>query len=80
MSTTSTDSLPGTQAFILAGGEGERLLPLTVSRPKPAIWFGGAARIIDFTLSNCMKSEVGRVAVLTQYCREELHEHPAKLE
>jgi len=75
MNTTSTNSLPRTQAFILAGGQGERLLPLTAFRPKPAIWFGGGARIIDFTLSNCLKSRVGRVAVLTQYCHDELHDH-----
>lgn len=64
-----------TQAFILAGGQGERLHPLTVSRPKPAVSFGGTFRIIDFTLANCLKSGIGRVSVLTQYKHEELHRH-----
>ena len=73
MSITSRACLPGTQAVILAGGRGERLLPLTAGRPKPAIPFGGVFRIVDFTLSNCLNSNVGKVAVLTQYCHEELH-------
>lgn len=64
-----------TQAFILAGGQGERLQPLTTSRPKPAVSFGGIFRIIDFTLSNCLHSGVGRVSVLTQYQHEELHRY-----
>lgn len=55
---TTTSSLPQTQAFILAGGQGERLFPLTVSRPKPAIPFGGVSRIIDFTVSNCLSSNI----------------------
>ncbi|HLH32434.1 MAG TPA: sugar phosphate nucleotidyltransferase [Terriglobia bacterium] len=64
-----------TQTFILAGGQGERLQPLTVSRPKPAVSFGGMFRIIDFTLSNCLHSGLGRVALLTQYKSEELHRY-----
>jgi ADP-glucose pyrophosphorylase len=60
---------------ILAGGQGERLFPLTVSRPKPAVSFGGMFRIIDFTLSNCMHSKLKRVSVLTQYRHEQLHLH-----
>jgi glucose-1-phosphate adenylyltransferase len=64
-----------THAFILAGGQGERLQPLTVSRPKPAVSFGGTFRIIDFTLSNCLRSGVNRVSVLTQYKYEELHRY-----
>ncbi len=67
--------LARTQAFLLAGGQGERLHPLTVSRPKPAVSFGGMFRIIDFTLSNCLHSGVGRVSLLTQYLHEELHRY-----
>jgi glucose-1-phosphate adenylyltransferase len=62
-------------AMILAGGQGERLQPLTVSRPKPAVSFGGLFRIIDFTLSNCFYSSVNRVSLLTQYRHEELHRY-----
>jgi glucose-1-phosphate adenylyltransferase len=61
-----------TQAFILAGGQGERLQPLTESRPKPAVSFGGSFRILDFTLSNCFHSGVSRVALLTQCGHEEI--------
>ena len=64
-----------THAFILAGGQGERLQPLTMARPKPAVSFGGMFRIIDFTLSNCLHSGVNRVSVLTQYKHEELHRY-----
>lgn len=67
--------LPETSALILAGGEGERLLPLTISRPKPAIPFGGVFRIIDFTLANCLTSGINDVAILTQYRYEELHSY-----
>ncbi len=67
--------LPRTSAFILAGGEGERLYPLTVSRPKPAVSFGGLFRIIDFTLSNCLYSGLSRVSLLTQYRHDELHRY-----
>jgi len=54
-------------AMILAGGKGERLHPLTIHRTKPAVPFGGKYRIIDFTLSNCINSNIRKVAVLTQY-------------
>ena len=67
--------LPRTQAFILAGGQGERLLPLTANRPKPAIPFGGSSRIIDFTLSNCLNSKIAQVALLTQYRHDELQRY-----
>ena len=53
--------------FFLAGGAGERLHPLTRNTAKPAVSFGGIYRIIDFTLSNCINSEVRRIFVLTQY-------------
>jgi glucose-1-phosphate adenylyltransferase len=75
MNTASMSSLPGTQAFVLAGGQGERLFPLTVSRPKPAIPFGGVFRIIDFALYNCLNSNLSEVALLTQYRHEELHSY-----
>ena len=65
-------------AFILAGGQGERLYPLTESRPKPAVSFGGTFRIIDFTLLNCLRSGLSRVSILTQYKYEELHRYIRK--
>jgi len=52
-------------AMILAGGRGERLYPLTRDRAKPAVPFGGIYRIIDFTLSNCINSDIRRIYVLT---------------
>ena len=61
--------------FILAGGKGERLLPLTKDRAKPAVPFGGIYRIIDFTLSNCINSGIRKVHVLTQYKSISLHRH-----
>jgi glucose-1-phosphate adenylyltransferase len=67
--------LPETSALILAGGEGERLLPLTKSRPKPAVPFGGVFRIVDFTLANCAASNINDVAILTQYRHEVLHRY-----
>ena len=66
---------PRTQVLILAGGRGERLSPLTTSRPKPVISFGGVFRIIDFTLSNCLNSKVGPVALLTQYGHDEIQRY-----
>ena len=53
--------------FIMAGGKGERLLPLTKDRTKPAVPFGGIYRIIDFTLSNCINSGMRKIYILTQY-------------
>lgn len=60
---------------ILAGGMGERLWPLTQDRAKPAVPFGGIYRIIDFTLSNCLNSDLRRVIVLTQYKAQSLIRH-----
>jgi len=60
---------------ILAGGKGTRLEPLTRDRAKPAVPFGGAYRIIDFTLSNCINSGLRRVIVLTQYKARSLDRH-----
>ncbi len=61
--------------FIMAGGKGERLWPLTKDRTKPAVPFGGIYRIIDFTLSNCINSGLRRVYILTQYKSASLHRH-----
>lgn len=62
-------------AILLAGGAGERLNPLTRDTAKPAVPFGGAYRIIDFTLSNCINSDVRRILILTQYKSLELIRH-----
>jgi glucose-1-phosphate adenylyltransferase len=62
-------------AVILAGGKGSRLEPLTRDRAKPAVPFGGAYRIIDFTLSNCLNSGIRRNLVLTQYKAMSLDRH-----
>lgn len=61
--------------MLLAGGQGERLHPLTVVRSKPAVSFGGKYRIIDFALSNCLNSELRRIYVLTQYKSDSLNQH-----
>jgi len=61
--------------MVLAGGQGERLYPLTKDRAKPAVPFGGTYRIIDFTLSNCLNSGLRRVYVLTQYKSDSLNRH-----
>src|SRR6201988_2125371 len=64
-------------AVILAGGEGERLSILSSVRAKPAVPFGGKYRIIDFTLSNCVNSDITNVVVLTQYNPRSLNDHIA---
>ena len=61
--------------FIMAGGKGERLWPLTKDRTKPAVPFGGIYRIIDFSLSNCINSGLRRVYILTQYKSASLQRH-----
>lgn len=61
--------------FVLAGGKGERLDPLTRDRAKPAVPFGGIFRIIDFTLSNCVNSGLRRIFLLTQYKSFSLQRH-----
>lgn len=61
--------------FIMAGGKGERLSPLTEERTKPAVPFGGVYRIIDFTLSNCVNSGLRKIHVLTQYKSYSLTRH-----
>ncbi|MDR3109908.1 MAG: glucose-1-phosphate adenylyltransferase [Planctomycetaceae bacterium] len=62
-------------AVILAGGKGARLEPLTRDRAKPAVPFGGAYRIIDFTLSNCYNSGLRKILLLTQYKAMSLDRH-----
>lgn len=62
-------------ALILAGGKGTRLEPLSRDRAKPAVPFGGAYRIIDFTLSNCINSGLRRILILTQYKAASLDRH-----
>jgi len=61
--------------FIMAGGKGERLWPLTKDRTKPAVPFGGIYRIIDFTLSNCINSGLRKIYILTQYKSASLQRH-----
>jgi glucose-1-phosphate adenylyltransferase len=61
--------------MVLAGGMGERLLPITSDRSKPAVPFGGNFRIIDFTLNNCVMSGIRRMYVLTQYHALSLNRH-----
>lgn len=64
-----------TVALILAGGQGSRLYELTAWRAKPALYFGGKFRIIDFPLSNCLNSGIRRIGVLTQYKAHSLIRH-----
>jgi glucose-1-phosphate adenylyltransferase len=64
-----------TMGLVLAGGRGSRLAHLTDRRAKPAVYFGGKFRIIDFALSNCMNSGVRRIGVLTQYKSHSLLRH-----
>lgn len=64
-----------TPVVVLAGGQGERLWPLTRDRSKPAVPFGGLYRIIDFTLSNCLNSGLRMIYVLTQYKSGSLERH-----
>ena len=61
--------------ILLAGGVGERLAPLTRERAKPAVYFGGPYRIIDFTLSNCINSGLRRIFIATQYKSLSLSRH-----
>ena len=71
MSTLLEDSL----VIVLAGGAGERLYPLTKERAKPAVYFGGPYRIIDFVLSNCINSGLRRIFIATQYKSLSLNRH-----
>src|ERR1022692_5237415 len=62
-------------AYVLAGGRGSRLMELTDRRAKPAVYFGGKLRIIDFALSNAVNSGIRRMAVATQYKAHSLIRH-----
>ncbi|HDR28601.1 MAG TPA: glucose-1-phosphate adenylyltransferase [Rhodovulum sp.] len=62
-------------AFVLAGGRGSRLMELTDNRAKPAVYFGGKTRIIDFALSNALNSGIRKMAVATQYKAHSLIRH-----
>jgi glucose-1-phosphate adenylyltransferase len=61
--------------IVLAGGVGERLFPLTKERAKPAVYFGGPYRIVDFVLSNCLNSGFRRIFIATQYKSLSLNRH-----
>jgi glucose-1-phosphate adenylyltransferase len=67
--------LDDTIVIVLAGGAGERLAPLTKDRAKPAVYFGGPYRIIDFTLSNCLNSGLRRMFIALQYKSLSLSRH-----
>lgn len=62
-------------ALVLAGGRGSRLMQLTDRRAKPAVFFGGKFRIVDFVLSNCINSGIRRIGILTQYKAHSLLRH-----
>lgn len=70
--------MSGVMAMILAGGEGTRLQPLTVTRSKPAVPFGGSYRLIDFVLNNFVNSDIIRIYVLTQFKSQSLFMHMKK--
>lgn len=67
--------MSGVLAMILAGGEGKRLMPLTMSRSKPSVPFGGSYRVIDFVLNNFVNSGFLKIYVLTQYKSQSLYMH-----
>src|SRR5437868_9635165 len=71
----STPLARSAMAYILAGGRGSRLMELTDKRAKPAVYFGGKSRIIDFTLSNALNSGIRRIGVATQYKAHSLIRH-----
>jgi glucose-1-phosphate adenylyltransferase len=73
--TYSTPLARSTMAYVLAGGRGSRLMELTNTRAKPAVYFGGKSRIIDFALSNALNSGIRRIAVATQYKAHSLIRH-----
>lgn len=62
-------------ALVLAGGRGSRLMDLTNNRAKPAVYFGGKFRVVDFALSNCINSGIRRIGVVTQYKSHSLLRH-----
>ena len=70
--------MAGTLAMILAGGEGSRLFPLTASRTKPAVPFGGNYRLVDFALNNFVNADLMKIYVLTQFKSQSLNIHLRK--
>jgi glucose-1-phosphate adenylyltransferase len=62
-------------AIVLCGGRGTRLDPLTRSDTKPAVFIGGKYRLIDFSISNCINSDITCIFVLTQFLSASLHDH-----
>ena len=71
----SSPACEDTLVLVLAGGQGRRLYPLTQDQAKGAVSFGGMYRLIDFTLSNCLHSDLLRIAVLAQYKFASLERH-----
>ncbi|MCA1563774.1 MAG: glucose-1-phosphate adenylyltransferase, partial [Acidobacteria bacterium] len=71
----SVSVLEDTVVIVLAGGVGERLYPLTKERAKPAVYFGGPYRILDFTLSNCINSGLRHIFIALQYKSLSLSRH-----
>ena len=71
----STTLVRSAMAYVLAGGRGSRLQELTAMRAKPAVFFGGKSRIIDFALSNALNSGIRRIGVATQYKAHSLIRH-----
>jgi glucose-1-phosphate adenylyltransferase len=76
---SSNDLISRSLTFILAGGQGQRLYPLTRDRAKPVVPFCGTFRLIDFTLSNCFNSGLHRINILTQHNCESLHSYVRSL-
>lgn len=70
--------MAGVLAMILAGGEGTRLQPLTITRSKPSVPFGGSYRLVDFVLNNFVNSDMLRIYVLTQFKSQSLYMHMKK--
>lgn len=71
----SDGTMPRVLAFVMAGGRGKRLDPLTRDRTKPAVPFGGRYRLVDFVLSNLVNSDINAIYVLTQYKAQSVLEH-----
>ncbi|MES2344543.1 MAG: sugar phosphate nucleotidyltransferase [Chlamydiota bacterium] len=69
------DVLERVASIVLAGGQGTRLFPLTESRCKPSVAFGGRYRLIDIPFSNALNSQIRRIFVISQYFSSELHHH-----
>ena len=72
---SAQDLANDTLVLILAGGRGSRLYELTDKRAKPAVYFGGSRRIIDFALSNLINSNLLKIGVITQYAAHSLLRH-----